>query len=230
MWREYKGDDPLAFELSLNLHRRHLNESQRAMVAAKVATLPRGTNQHASIEAPSQSKAAELLNVSRSAVQRAAVVRDDGAPELVEAVQRGLVSVSATADVATLAPAEQREVVARGEREIRRPTEDGRVHRRVGHDGVHVEALLGRLIVGWRRALNGGRSGAVRGALEALPRYLRRPVWDVLGLARPLTAGPWPQNMGAGRPNQRIYEALLVTSMGHRSWPSRRSWSSGPGR
>lgn len=49
--KEYEGDDPAAFVVSLNLKRRHLSESQRAMVAAKLANMPRGgdgSNQHVS--------------------------------------------------------------------------------------------------------------------------------------------------------------------------------------
>lgn len=39
---EYEGDDPLGFVISRNLKRRHLTESQRAMIAAAIAKLPRG--------------------------------------------------------------------------------------------------------------------------------------------------------------------------------------------
>src|SRR5262245_8748089 len=91
----YRGDDPVAFVISVNLRRRHLDESQRAMVAAKLATLKRGDNQHSPIGETSQAKAAELLNVGKRSVERAAEVRDHGAPELVHAVEQGVVSVSA---------------------------------------------------------------------------------------------------------------------------------------
>jgi N6-adenosine-specific RNA methylase IME4 len=114
----YQGDDPVSYVISLNLRRRHLDESQRAMVAAKLATLKRGDNQHSPIGETSQTKAAALLNVGKRSVERAAEVRDRGAPELVKAVERGEVSVSAAADLASLPAEGQREIVARGSREI----------------------------------------------------------------------------------------------------------------
>jgi N6-adenosine-specific RNA methylase IME4/ParB-like chromosome segregation protein Spo0J len=114
----YSGDDAVAYVISLNLRRRHLSESQRAMVAAKLATMRRGDNQHSPIGETSQARAAELLNVGKRSVERAADVREGGTPELVHAVEQGAVSVSAAADVATLPAQEQREIVARGEKEI----------------------------------------------------------------------------------------------------------------
>jgi hypothetical protein len=61
------------------------------MVAAKLANMRQGARTDlASIEATSQSDAAEMLNVSRAGVQRAREVLDKGAPELVQAVERGL--------------------------------------------------------------------------------------------------------------------------------------------
>jgi hypothetical protein len=114
--REYIGEDPVGFVVSLNLKRRHLNESQRSMVAAKLANLAIGDNQHS--EGLPIGRASELLNVGGRSVARAKEVRDHGAPELQQAVERGGISVSAAADVATRPIDEQREIVARGEKEI----------------------------------------------------------------------------------------------------------------
>jgi ParB-like chromosome segregation protein Spo0J len=38
-FRDYLGDDAMAFVISLNIHRRHLSESQRAMAAAKFVNM-----------------------------------------------------------------------------------------------------------------------------------------------------------------------------------------------
>jgi len=67
-FRAYEGEHLVPFVVSLNLHRRHLNESQRAMVAGKLANLPDGVRVDRSANLPtspmSQPEAAELLNVS----------------------------------------------------------------------------------------------------------------------------------------------------------------------
>jgi hypothetical protein len=77
------------------------------MVAAKLATLKRGDNQHSPIGETSQAKAAELLNVGKRTVERAAEVHEHGAQELINAVEQGRVSVSAAADVASKPKEEQ---------------------------------------------------------------------------------------------------------------------------
>lgn len=116
-----RSEDLVDFVVAKNLRRRHLNESQRAMVAARLASLPVGANQHregSSIELPSQEQAAGQLGVGVASVKRARVVATKAAPELVAAVDAGRVAVSTAAEVAELPQEEQRELVARGEKEI----------------------------------------------------------------------------------------------------------------
>jgi len=113
--REYDGadEDLVPFVLSLNLHRRHLNESQRAMVAARVANLDRG---RPSVNPPiggiSNADAAALLNVGERSVERARAVQDAGVPELRTAVESGEIAVSTAADIARAPGPEQRRVVS----------------------------------------------------------------------------------------------------------------------
>jgi N6-adenosine-specific RNA methylase IME4 len=112
----YQGADPVGYVISLNLRRRHLDESQRAMVAAKLATLKLGDNQHS--KGLPIGRSSELLKVGERTVARAREVQERGAPELVHAVDQGKLSVSAAVDIADLPIDEQREIVARDEREI----------------------------------------------------------------------------------------------------------------
>jgi len=130
-FKTYEGTDPVAFVISANLCRRHLTESQRAMIAAKLATFGRGRpSENASIEAISQDDAADMLKVSRSSVQRSRTVFDHGVPELVRAVKQGEVSVSAAANVATLPRAEQRALLAKcDQREIARAYKENRARK-----------------------------------------------------------------------------------------------------
>ncbi len=113
----FNGADPLAFVVSLNLQRRHLSELQRAIVAAKIATLKDGQRSDL-VQGLPIGRAAEMLNVGERSVARAKAVLDEGIPELATAIERGEISVSAAAELARLPEPEQREIVARGEKEI----------------------------------------------------------------------------------------------------------------
>lgn len=117
----YMGDDGaelVAFVVSLNEKRRHLSESQRAMVAARIEQLRQGRPEKDASLHVSRASAAEMLQVSPRSVADAKAVQRTGSPELVQAVERGKVAVSTAAAIAK-APAErQREIVARGRDEI----------------------------------------------------------------------------------------------------------------
>jgi hypothetical protein len=97
----YEGDDPVGFVVSMNLLRRHLDTSQRAMAAAKLANMRQGERTDLpSFEGKpiSQGDAAKLFNVGVSSVERARFVREQGTANWIEAVERGDISVSGAAE------------------------------------------------------------------------------------------------------------------------------------
>jgi hypothetical protein len=114
---EYIGDDPLAFVVSGNLYRRHLSESQRGMVAAKMANMPahrpsEGSPRNRGLK--SQAEAAALLKVGTRSVQVAAKLRREASPELQAAVESGEVNLNQAEQLAKLPAARQLEVLAEG--------------------------------------------------------------------------------------------------------------------
>lgn len=91
---EYDGDDPLAFVLRCNLHRRHLNATQRAVIAARLANMQMGDNQYTGGSANlqtqkvSQADAAAMFQVSPRTVATVKAVMDE-APDLLQAMEAG---------------------------------------------------------------------------------------------------------------------------------------------
>lgn len=144
-FREYEGDDAAAFVVSLNLHRRHLTESQRAMVAAKLANMNQGertdVQPSANLQKVSQADAADMLNVSTRSVAAASKVKAEGTPELVAAVESGRVSVSAAATVAEAPIEQQREIVARGTKEILQAAKQIRAERAEERRAERIEKI-----------------------------------------------------------------------------------------
>lgn len=104
--------EPWQYVISTNLHRRHLTDGQRAMIAAKIADRHQGRppkNRPADDVSPTREQVADMLHVSRSQISRARQVHQDGIDELKTLVENGAVPVATAARVATILPkAEQR--------------------------------------------------------------------------------------------------------------------------
>lgn len=121
----FAGNDREILKLvcSLNIHRRHLSESQRADIAAKISATTVETSKKEkgpigpSEETVTQAEAAELMNVGVRSVKRAAAVQKTGTEELKQDVASGKVRVAKAERVAKLAPAEQQKARASGYKE-----------------------------------------------------------------------------------------------------------------
>lgn len=125
-WEIDDDADPVAYSINANLHRRHLSESQRSIVAAKIATLKNGEVGNGrevgvSIDTPTRADAADLLNVSTASVSRAKSIIKDGSQSLVDAVSSGEISVNQAANLVKAVPdkREQSKLVKQGKAAIK---------------------------------------------------------------------------------------------------------------
>jgi hypothetical protein len=136
---EVSPDDPVAYVLSLNLHRRHLSTTQLGMVAARAREfydkaakrrMSEGGTRHgegvANLPPLDSSKARDAagkaVGVSGRTVDDASRVLKTGIPELIEACDADKISVSHAARIAKESPERQAEIV---------PKVNGRPSRRV---------------------------------------------------------------------------------------------------
>jgi len=104
---EYTGNNPLGFVISKNLHRRHLNESQRGLISHKLENMPQGRpNKDANLHLISRKESADLMNVSERTVASVAKIERD-APDLLPAIESGEMTINKA-----IQTARKREVIA----------------------------------------------------------------------------------------------------------------------
>ena len=115
-------DAAKAWIIKNQIGRRNLDASQRAMLAAVLATLPAHrpaeTDKDANLRTSSIPEAAAEMNVSERSVTDAHKVIDEGTQQLQDAVRDGKVSVSAAAKITTLPDDEQDRLAGEGKRAV----------------------------------------------------------------------------------------------------------------
>src|SRR5215831_6046173 len=95
-----KSGEELAFVVSQNIRRRHLNESQRAMMADKLAPLRHGQRQTGEFAGVStQAEAAAMMGVSERTVRTARKVRQEAPAYLARLVEVGRMTLNAAESV-----------------------------------------------------------------------------------------------------------------------------------
>jgi ParB-like chromosome segregation protein Spo0J len=118
-------DDPVAYVLSLNLHRRHLTPSQASMCAARARDIYErdakkrldtkgghsGPVNLPEAKGDARDLAGKAFGVSGKSVDHAKRVLDNGIPELAKAVDSGRIAVSTAAVIAADPPEEQKAAI-----------------------------------------------------------------------------------------------------------------------
>lgn len=161
---EFTGDNSLAFVISHNLHRRHLTESQRASIAARLAKMPRGgalyrsANLQTENEPPMKSAedAANMLNVSERSVATARKVHDTAPPEIVKAVDDGRLSVSLAGKVADLPDEAKADIISAPPDELRDTARDAVKRAHVSNNSGNNEWYTPEIFITAARNVMGG--------------------------------------------------------------------------
>jgi phage N-6-adenine-methyltransferase len=194
----YYGEDAVSFVISLNLRRRHLDETQRAVVAAKLANIkredtlnkgPRSANLQNGI---SQSDAADMLNVSTRSVSSARKVIDEGVPKLVEALERGEIAVSAAAEIASLPQEYQQEIITSGSEAVKEAAAEIRHYRTqfTGNNEWYTPTKyveLARQLFGGKIDIDPASNELAQGVVQATEYYTK----EMDGLNKDWTGNVW---------------------------------------
>ena len=131
--------------MSVNYYRRHLNESQRALAAAKAAPFYAETNIALAIwrrnpNEPIQNvkkahlypQLAENFNIGKSTVLQAVNVLREADPSLIVAIENGTAKLGQVHNLLDLPKEEQAAIAADGVKAIRKASDDARFRKRIG--------------------------------------------------------------------------------------------------
>ena len=123
---QYKGKNPEAFVLSVNINRRQLTKAQASLVAAKIANKPEGRTGKNSANLHSLEDAADLFGVSRRSVATAKDFLSKADPTLVKLVDEvgSKLSLDAAYLVADLPIEEQQELASQGFKAVKAKAAD----------------------------------------------------------------------------------------------------------
>lgn len=113
LYRIEDRGDPLTWVMSKNLHRRHLDESQRSAVAARLETLTHGGDRHGQDASLQFTRAdiSKIVNVSPRSIASSKKVLNEGSPELFNAIETGRVKASVAEKLLSLPREKQIEAV-----------------------------------------------------------------------------------------------------------------------
>lgn len=157
-FRDVHPEDPVAYVLSLNLHRRHLTTSQAAMCAARAIevykaaakerqkTSTGGPNpqlcaeMHKAEKGRASVKAGEAFGVSGRTVDYATRVVRKGVPEVVKAVDEGRITVNKAAEIVKAPPEKQAEELNKPRPERAKAREEQPRPRAPRHPGEHTQS------------------------------------------------------------------------------------------
>jgi hypothetical protein len=134
----------IAYILSRNLARRHLNQSQRALVGARLLPIfaeeaekrqKAGKRVEADLPDGQKGRAREhvaaLINVSERLIQDARTLLESDSPELIQLVERGENSISAVLEIVKNLPKEEQEkIVVAGKKAVKETATRIRKHKK----------------------------------------------------------------------------------------------------
>ena len=126
--QDFNGNgDPLRFIIAKNLHRRHLSESARALIAGRLPGLKWGRpRKDEKEELIPLNELSDLFSISSKSIQHAKSVIENGDPEIIRAVEQEKITVTAAKELVKLEPAEQITIARADDRERKQLIKEGK--------------------------------------------------------------------------------------------------------